>query len=141
MPPLRFRRIEFRSPEPLRFCDSPSFHVVVAQEELSRLYGVSSLVVTPDPVAWEREFVLIAERGECPTGGYSVRIEALDRAPSGELVVRVIETDPAPTDFVTMVITHPRDAVAVRRGGLEGLSRVSFVGPGGRILKAVEVAL
>lgn len=137
-----FRRVELRSEEPLRLRHDPACFVLTSSEELERVYGVRSL---EDRVDWGEELLLVAERGECPTGGYRVEFRRLvldpPGHPQGTLLAEVVETDPRPTDFVTMMITYPRAAVAVRRLGLEKVARVVFACAAGRILTTTGVAL
>lgn len=133
-----FRRIELTSPEPLEFSRDPTYLVLTSQRDLKDALGVTSL---PVPVEWSREFVVVAQRGECPTGGYTVAIDGLSLRTPGQLTVTVSQTDPSPSDFVTMVITYPRAAAAVSRAGLEGVTRVVFADRRGRTLETVEVTL
>ncbi len=135
-----FRRVQLTSREPLRFHSLPKYLVFTSAEELGEAYGVSASSAEAG-VDWDREFLVVAQREECPTGGYSITIEGLNRPAPDELRVTVSRSDPGPADFVTMVITYPRDVVAVSRRGLEGVRKVTFVDPGGRVLRTVEVDL
>lgn len=137
----RFRRVELRSDQPLRPRATPCYRLAASPEELREFYRVGSLETTPSAVDWSREFVIIAERGECPTGGYAVSITGFDSRAGGELWVGVALSDPGPTDFVTLAMTFPRDVVVAGRGELERVSRVVFVGEDGRVLESVEVVL
>ena len=64
------------------------------------------------PGMWADQFLLVAMRGMCPTGGYSIAVEQLVR--QGDTVqVQVTETDPAPDAMVTMAFTYPTHIVAI----------------------------
>ncbi|MCL6580057.1 MAG: protease complex subunit PrcB family protein [Firmicutes bacterium] len=138
VPAPRFRRVELGSPEPLPFDPEPAYLVIGSAEELSRFLGVHRW---SPPIDWSREVLLVASRGECPTGGYTVAISRLERRPSETLKATVTFGDPAPTDFVTMVVTYPRAAVAVERDSVTGVSEVIFAGPGDDVLARVKVEL
>ncbi len=137
----RWKRVEFRSAEPLRFYTEPAYLVLRSTEEVEAAFGVSSWSASPG-VDLSREIILSVHRGECRTGGYAVAIAdvALENG-GGLLRVKVAFTDPAPSDFTTMVITYPQAAAAVERPGLEGVSKVVFVDSKGQVLKTVEVNL
>jgi hypothetical protein len=154
--------VEFRSAEPLRFYTEPAYLVLRSVEEVDTALGVSTWSASPE-VNLSREVVLLVHRGECRTGGYAVAITGVTLeagtpggkpaggtgrpagggkpAPGGLLRVKVAFTDPAPSSFVTMVITYPQAAAAVERPGLEGVSTVVFVDSKGQVLKTVEVNL
>jgi len=148
----RWKRVEFRSAEPLRFYTEPAYLVLRSTEEVEAAFGVSSWSASPG-VDLSREILLSVHRGECRTGGYTVAVTDVvlesaggggaggKPAPGGLLRVKVAFTDPAPSGFVTMVITYPQAAAAVERSGLEGVSTVVFVDSKGQVLKTVEVNL
>lgn len=158
----RWKRVEFRSAEPLRFYTEPAYLVLRSTEEVEAAFGVSSWSASPG-VDLSREILLSVHRGECRTGGYTVAITGVTLeagtpggkpasgtggpagggkpAPGGLLRVKVAFTDPSPSGFVTMVITYPQAAAAVERPGLEGVSKVVFVDSKGQVLKTVEVNL
>lgn len=60
-----------------------------------------------NPEAWSDKLLLVAMRGYCPTGGYSITIDSLLRQNNDLVLVKVSEKDPAPGDMVTMAITYP----------------------------------
>lgn len=139
----RWKRVEFRSAEPLRFYTEPAYLVLRSTEEVEAAFGVSSWSASPG-VDLSREILLSVHRGECRTGGYTVAITGVTLeagTPGGLLRVKVAFTDPSPSGFVTMVITYPQAAAAVERSGLEGVSTVVFVDSKGQVLKTVEVNL
>lgn len=137
-PKLRFRRVALDLSE-LPFRPEPACLALTSAADFAREFGIS---VRPEAVDWPRELLIVVERGECPTGGYTVTIEAVVLARGGEeLVIEVSRCDPAPDAFVTMVITYPRDAVAVARRGLDAVRRVSFMTPDGQALETVGVKL
>lgn len=133
-----FRQVDLRSPQPLPFRPDPDYLVFSSAEALAAFYEVPPW---SSGVDWAREFLLIAERGECPTGGYRVAIESVTwpGRPAGVLVAKVVMASPRPSDMVTMALTFPRAAVAVERAGLEGLGRVVFVDARGQTLRTAEV--
>ncbi len=106
-------------------------------DELGRAFGAKSW---SKPIDWDKEVLLVVERGECPTGGYTVDITGVSRPSPRALTVRVTTSDPAPGDFVAMVRTYPRAAAALDRRALEGVSQVTFVDGSGRTLDTIEVA-
>lgn len=60
-----------------------------------------------NPGGWSDKLLLVAKRGYCPTGGYSISVESLVRSDNNLVLVNVIEKDPAPGADVTMAITYP----------------------------------
>lgn len=137
----RWKRVEFRSAEPLRFYTEPAYLVLRSTEEVEAAFGVSSWSASPG-VDLSREILLSVHRGECRTGGYAVAVtDVVLESAGGLLRVKVAFTDPSPSGFVTMVITYPQAAAAVERSGLEGVSTVVFVDSKGQVLKTVEVNL
>jgi hypothetical protein len=135
---LKFRQVDLSSPQALPFRPDPDYLVFASSEALAAFYEVPPW---SSGVDWAREFLLVAERGECPTGGYRLVIETVTRPshPAADLVAKVVMVDPRPGDMVTMALTFPRAAVAVERAGLEGLRRVVFVDARGRTLRTAEV--
>ncbi len=133
----RWRPVELRSPEPLRFGRDPACLVLTSAEAFGAAFGVGSWFPRLD---WSRELVLVVQRGECPSGGYAVAVTDLAvRGP--RLKVTVTTADPTPADFVTMVVTYPQAAVAVERESLRGVSEVAFVNKDGKILGTVGVSV
>lgn len=65
-------------------------------------------------VDWKKDMVLTATDGTRPTAGYGLAITGVQRV-GADIVVRVRETRPAAGAILAQVITHPSDAVAVRR--------------------------
>lgn len=66
------------------------------------------------PVDFGQEVLCIVHRGECPTGGYRVKVVGARRT-EGRLLLETVLHDPRPDDCVTMAMTHPRSAVALAR--------------------------
>ncbi len=66
-----------------------------------------------DPGVWADRLLLVAMRGYCPTGGYSITIDSLLRHDDNLVYVRVSEQDPAPDSMVTMAITYPYHIVEI----------------------------
>lgn len=60
-----------------------------------------------NPGGWSDKLLLVAKRGYCPTGGYSISVESLVCSDNNLVLVNVIEKDPAPGADVTMAITYP----------------------------------
>jgi len=133
----KWKPIQLRSPEPLRFGRDPACLVLESAEAFGAAFGVKTW---SPPLDWSRELVLVFRRGECPTGGYAVSVTGLS-VEKAVLRVAVAPTDPSPADFVTMVVTYPQAAVAVERSSLRGVSEVVFVGKGDKVLETVEVSL
>ncbi len=134
----KFRRLELRQPGPLPYDADPAYFILGRQAEVAAALGVD---MTLD-VDWAKEFVIIVQRGECRTGGYAVAVDRIETGPRpGELTVTVRRTDPGPDDFVTMVVTYPKCAVAVKRAGLPGVRSVVFVDSSGKALRTVDVSL
>jgi hypothetical protein len=74
--------------------------------------------------ARDEDLLLFAiSRGEQPTGGFVMRLEATRREP-GAAVIDIHWAMPAPDVMVAQVITHPCLVVGVTRDDLEGLDRV-----------------
>jgi hypothetical protein len=87
-------------------------------------------------IDFQRDAVVVAHRGACPSAGFGVAIAgvALDR---GALVVKVDFEDPAPGVMTAAVITYPRAVGLIERSQLpEGLGRMSirFIGTDGKTL-------
>lgn len=66
-----------------------------------------------DPGVWADKLLLVAMRGYCPTGGYSITIDSLLRHDDNLVLVKVSEQDPAPGSMLTMAITYPYHIVEV----------------------------
>lgn len=66
-----------------------------------------------DPGVWADKLLLVAMRGYCPTGGYSITIDSLLRHDDDLVLVKVSEQDPAPGSMVTMAITYPYHIVEI----------------------------
>ena len=81
-----------------------------SQRRLFTGYGRDLLV---NPGIWADQLLLVAMRGYCPTGGYSIAIESLVRGDGDNVYVKVGEDDPAPGAMVTMAITYPYHIVQV----------------------------
>lgn len=138
-PNLRLRKVELILDEPLPLRPAPAYLVTTSADEFRRTFGVSSC---PPAVDWEREVLIVVERGECPTGGYTVSIDAASLGEGGrELTVEVSQCDPGPADFVSMVVTYPRAAATLARRGLHAVRRAVFVAESGAILHTAEVTL
>jgi len=135
---IGYRRVDLKAPLPLRPLSLPAYFVFTSGRDLAQVYGTEC---TPEDLDWGREFMVVAQRAECPTGGYGVAIEDISRDLPHRLTVRVSSRDPAPDDFVTMMITFPRAAAVVGRRGLEAVREVIFADPGGKVLETVEVKL
>lgn len=95
------------------------------------------------PVDFGQEFLCIVHRGECPTGGYRVKVAGARRA-GGHLLLETVLQDPRPDDFVTMAVTYPRCAVALARceAGPPGAKlQVKAVAAGGKAIAMTELTL
>ena len=64
-----------------------------------------------NPGVWSDKLLLVAMRGYCPTGGYSITVDSLLRYDDDLVLVRVTDQDPDPDDMVTMAITYPYHVV------------------------------
>ncbi|HHT02490.1 MAG TPA: protease complex subunit PrcB family protein [Firmicutes bacterium] len=89
------------------------------------------------------EALMVAvHRGYCPSGGYSVRVqEVLDKHDVVE--VRVLLRDPDPQEFVTTVVTEPKDVIVLDKRQLQkrGKRLFRFVDQNGRELSRQETVL
>jgi PrcB C-terminal len=65
-------------------------------------------------VDFGREMVLVVSAGSRPTGGWSITIEAVERA-GDALHVSILESSPGRFCLTTQMLTHPAAAVAVPR--------------------------
>ena len=135
------RHVELLSEDPLCPRAAPRFWMAASLTGLCAFYSVDSLTTWPTEVDWSRELVIVAERGECPSGGFTVSITALERMEGGDLRVSVAFSDPGPDDFVTLAMTFPRDVVVVSRKELAGITRLVFVDEDGGGLETGEVIL
>ncbi len=136
---MRFTRIELVTPEPIKECDAPRYLVLTRREELLAAYQVSDY---EPPVDFERCFLVAAHRGFCPSGGYGVRIRGLEQR-GDQVVVRLAHRNPRPGEFVTMVVTYPRDVVGVERSELNprGVLHFHFVDEQSAILGRVTASV
>jgi hypothetical protein len=85
----------------------------------------------------EGDLYLAARMGECPTGGYIVRLGS----PNLEKTEAVIKADfikPKPWDMVTHVLTYPRTVVRIATAG-NCPARATFVGADESTLATVVV--
>lgn len=117
----------------------PGFDVAGSPDQWQQLR--QSLVQQPalPDVDFRREWVVAAFMGEKPTGGY--RVDVRDVVREGRLIrVTVVQEEPGPDDFVTMVITYPGHIVAAARPPA-GRYTVVFADAGGRELLRREVTL
>jgi len=133
---IEYRPVELGTPQPLLDWSRTAYRVFTSAEKLAAVYGTEC---GPVDVDWDQEFLVVVQRGECPTGGYGVSIQGLALETPGRLAVRVATRDPGPDDFVTMMVTFPRAAVAVSRQGLERVRDVVFTDLSGRVLEIVGV--
>jgi hypothetical protein len=68
-------------------------------------------------VDFGREMALVAAMGQRSTGGYEIRIHAVQRQGDG-LVVHAVETSPGPTCGAGAALSRPADVVLVPRSDL-----------------------
>jgi len=107
---LKYRRVVLvpeRNPQD----HEPLYLVITSNTALLREFG--STAVTPH-VDLDSEVIVFVHRGYWPTGGYRIHIERLELLGS-KMVVELATSDPGPDEFVTLVGTYPKDAVAVPR--------------------------
>jgi hypothetical protein len=69
-------------------------------------------------VAWESEVALIVDMGEQRTGGYSVRVDAVETADSDCIHLKLVVTRPGRDAFVTQAFTRPYTVARLPRAGL-----------------------
>lgn len=84
------------------------------------------------------DLYLAARMGECPTGGYAVRLGS-PRMDKSEAVITAAFIRPKPWDMVIQVLTYPRTVVRIAAAG-NCPPRVTFMGDDEKVLASVEVA-
>jgi len=107
------------------YCRKTACYVIGTRSKLKELTGEQHCRL---PVDFSREFIVALCRGECPTGGYAIRVQTGCVDTEGILTLKVKLTDPAPGAFVTLAMTYPQSAVAVPREPFHGL-------PGGVVVR------
>lgn len=85
----------------------------------------------------EGDLYLAARMGECPTGGYAVRLGSPHMDKAGA-VIKASFIRPKPWDMVTHVLTYPRAVVKIAAAG-NCPPRATFIGADESILASVEV--
>lgn len=96
----------------------------VAWADVDALRQGNVLGAAADTGSRDEDLLLFAiSRGEQPTAGYQLRLEATHREP-GTAVLDVHWTTPPADAVVAQVITHPCLVVGVPRQDVEGLERV-----------------
>ncbi|MCL4426103.1 MAG: protease complex subunit PrcB family protein [Firmicutes bacterium] len=118
--------------------DLPAYLVFTSSREMAAVYGRD----VGSKLDLEENILVAAHRGLCRTGGYTIRIESVQAA-EREVIVRLSLTDPRPGDFVTMVMTYPRDMVLIQKSTLPSRGDLifKFVGPGGIVMAQKRVSL
>lgn len=132
---MNFQRITLHDIPPL---DLPAYLVLTNAQELAATYGRE--VTTK--LSLDDKILVAVHRGLCRTGGYSIRIENVELE-NREVKVQLSLQDPRPGDFVTMVMTHPRDMILIKKNALPGPGEVTFhfVAPGGIVVAQQRVKI
>lgn len=127
---MRLQRVALRHSPPWK---EPVYRLLPGPPQDARLEFA-------ERIDWRRQVVLLAHRGECPTGGYGVRITGV-REDGGRLRVEILLRDPGPGEFVTMVMTYPADAAVLPRSRFKGQRITVVFEAGGRELGSQVVDL
>lgn len=119
---MRFFRVELQPAAGYRDPSAPAHLVLTGAADVAAAYGDCRLHPALD---LRGHFLVAVHRGPCSTGGYAIRISGVEQQ-GDEVTVTVARRDPRPGDPVTMMITHPRDCVAVERSALAPKGRLHF---------------
>ena len=119
---MRFLRVELQPGAGYRDLSAPAHLVLTGTADVGATYGDCRLRPSPD---FGRHFLVAVHRGPCPTGGHTIRINDIEQH-GDEVTVTIARRDPRPGEPVTMMITHPRDCVAVERSALICRGRLHF---------------
>ena len=112
---MKFRRMNIRTNDYPRVFSKPTFHVIQNEAEFLATYGITSYSPRVD---FDRYVVIAVHRGLCRTGGYGIRIEEVRRI-GRTVLVKFHLRDPAPDEFVSLVMTYPSDMVYISRDELD----------------------
>jgi hypothetical protein len=91
-------------------------------ETMRTAYGILA-DAAPPPVDFERDMVIVVALGERATGGYAVRVDAIEQDADG-VVIRSTETSPGPTCIVSQMLTSPVQVVSTP--AIEGAVRFEW---------------
>jgi len=119
---VRFSQVELVPEAGYREPGVPGCLVLTRPGDIRAAYGNCRLLPAPD---LERCLLVMVHRGPCPTGGHAIRISGIEQR-GDEVTVVTARRDPRPGDSVTMMITYPRDCVAVERSELAFRGRLHF---------------
>ena len=119
---MQFSRVELQPVAGFRDPNAPACFVLTRASDVGAAYGDCRF--RPD-LDLKRCFLVAVHRGPCPTGGYAIRISGIEQH-GDEVTVTIAQRDPRPGEPVTMMITHPRDCVAVERSELVFRGKLHF---------------
>ncbi len=128
-----FRRIALSVTNHMQLEKPMQFRVFSNEQQFMRTYGLEGYTPRVD---FDRYFLIAAHQGPCPTGGYGIAIEKVEKR-CGDLVVQIRLREPKPDEAVTLIGTHPLDMVLVPKGliGKQAGRRVfSFIDQRGNCL-------
>jgi hypothetical protein len=92
------------------------------EETMRTAYGILA-DAAPPPVDFERDMVIVVAAGERATGGYAVRIDAIERDADGALI-RSTVTSPGSACIVSQMLTSPVHVVSTP--AIEGAVRFEW---------------
>ena len=118
---VEFRPIDGANTESSQLRDAQRL-VIRGSTEWEAFWNDLNRSLTPTPalpaIDFNRQTVIVASMGQRPSGGHSIRIEAVFE--DGQRVFAVtVETSPGPNCFTTQIITSPVATVVIDRVGGE----------------------
>ena len=138
------------SPSPSASARSIAFTEVASTSQARQVSGVTIVVGTTDALratiaqqvpaatAPAGRVTVAAFQGQKSTGGYAVRISAIERR-GDELVVRAMFGAPGPDAIVTQVLTSPAHLVSIASADATGLRVAILVDDSGRELARTTI--
>jgi hypothetical protein len=104
---------------------SARFFVLGSASEFEEVYPGRDRGDLP-AIDFKNHLLIVAYRGICPTGGYTIEITCVHEAEDG-IHVQIETKDPNPDDFVTLAMTNPHDAVVIPRKSIASMRKRAFV--------------
>jgi len=139
------------SPSPSASARSIAFTEVASTSQARQAPGVSLAVgataalratiaqQVPGATAPAGRVTVAVFQGQKTTGGYAVRVNAIERR-GDELIVRATFGTPGPDAIVTQVLTSPAHVVSIASADATGLSVAILVDDGGREVARTSVS-
>lgn len=95
-----------------------AFLVIKTQDEWRTIWKVHAEIRLPlkgpPEIDFTKETVIAVFRGKCPTGGYTIEIDTIEKM-KDKILVYIIETQPRPDTIVTQALTQPYHIIRIKK--------------------------